>query len=98
MNGLSGYQVLIAVILAKAYGLSWGGDWEGEDYDPVHFYSEPDGNRAALIDKAVMTIAAYEFWGIAGLSSEELYMLYGVFTERAAWLVVDTAETDLRSN
>jgi len=91
-------QKILVVVAAQMSGLKWGGDYQGDKYDPVHFYEEPSEKRSDLIDKAAMTIAAYDFWGITGLSSQDLYSLYGVFTERAAWLVVHQAESDLRYN
>jgi len=97
-DGLTCLQKILVVVAAQMSGLKWGGDYQGDKYDPVHFYEEPSEKRSDLIDKAAMTIAAYDFWGITGLSSQDLYSLYGVFTERAAWLVVHQAESDLRYN
>lgn len=34
---------------ARGAGLSWGGLFKGEGYDPRHFYYDPGGNRARQI-------------------------------------------------
>jgi len=95
-DSLTLVQQLVVLISSIECGLSWGGNSFKTYYDPVHFFVEPEGDRESLVIKAAMTVAAFDFWGICGLSDQELYMLYGVFTERAAWLVVNQAEYDLR--
>jgi len=95
-NKLNIYKQMMVIICSIECGLSWGGSAFGDYYDPAHFFVEPEGNRKSLVTNAAMTVAAFDFWGVCGLSDQQLYMLYGVFTERAAWLVVNQAEMDLR--
>ena len=91
--------VLIAAYLSGLKsGMSFSSDPTSGDFDPVHFYAEPTGDRAALIENAAQTISNYANFGIAGLTSAELFILYGVFTEQAAWIVLANAERDLTGN
>ena len=71
--------------------------------DPSHFYADPWGidtkgleARKVAIQDACKLLSYYEY-GVAGLSSLELYLIYGVFTEAAAWNVILKAEIDLTS-
>jgi RHS repeat-associated protein len=81
-NKLDDMQTIIVGLAAAIYNLEWGGYWP--DPDNVHFYGTPSQDRVALIEAAAMSIAAYDMYGTAGLSDNDLYMLYGVFTQQAA--------------
>lgn len=91
MKNFSSYDLLMVTILALASGLD-SGSYFSDRYEPWHFQADPGGNREQLVLQAAMTIAMYNSFGVSGLTSQELYMLYGVFTERAAWLVIYQAE------
>ncbi len=98
-NGLDSDSRMLVLIAARLSGLQSGmgfsSDPTSKKWDPVHLYSEPDGDKAALIKSAETTTSNYAAFGIAGLCSTELWILYGVFTEQAAWRVVIGAERDL---
>ncbi|HVP91098.1 MAG TPA: M15 family metallopeptidase [Terriglobales bacterium] len=88
--------VEISVITAAAInGIDWGGYFR--DPDVVHFYAEPQEDRATLIKCAIATIETYNAFGVGGLSDRELYMLYGVFTADAAYRAI-AAAMDLLKN
>ncbi|MBP7706468.1 MAG: choice-of-anchor D domain-containing protein [Candidatus Aminicenantes bacterium] len=101
-NSLDDDSQMLVLIAARLSGLQSGMDFSpdptSKKWDPVHFYSEPNGDRAALIKTAAMTVTNYLAFGITGLSSTELWILYGVFTEQAAWRVFGGAEKDLTSS
>jgi RHS repeat-associated protein len=95
-NNLTEFQQVIVNLVASLLGIQSGADFN----DPNHFYVDPwpndIGQRQAAIEAASI-LWTYAECGVAGLSSMELYIAYGVFTESAAWTVIINAEIDLTS-
>jgi RHS repeat-associated protein len=89
-NGIAAQDRDWVLWAAEQAGLSWGGTFTPPD--PVHFYQNPPTDRATAVWAASIQVN-YWNWGVSGLLDFELYMLYGVFTEKAAWQVVVYAQS-----
>ena len=98
-ESLTELEQSIVTSIAFLLGMESGAQFN----DPNHFYADPWGidtkgleARKVAIQDACKLLSYYEY-GVAGLSSLELYLIYGVFTEAAAWNVILKAEIDLTS-
>jgi hypothetical protein len=86
----------LVVWLANLSGLQWGGNCFDNFYDPCHLQATNSPTvTPEAVNAAFGIYMSYQIFGITGLSDMELYVLYGVFTEAAAWLVIDNSEQTL---